>query len=391
MLGVEGELRDRAGRAGPGALCAGALRRRGRVRGARPLLRRLHGRPQARPEVLGRLGRREVPGHRPHHLGRLGDGGGAPGATGQVDGEDRLVLRLEGVQRPADGEFVEGRVVGSAPPTSAVIGPARRRRRRAPGRSPPRPVPAASPSSAFSRRMPASIRVFTVPSGRAGQRRDLPLGVAAVVREGQRLTLRPGEPPEGHPHLFGHHARPGLLFHVPCRHRLVQRQILLGQRLPPPLRLLPADGVHRLVVHDRQQPGGEAAARPVVGRRVAPHAEEDLLQHVLGQGLVGEDAARQREGRAAESLVEVVDRRPVTRPDAPQQVSVQGGVLTDAAPEDSRLPWSHASFARRPPYGSPAPRSGIAESDARAGPVTGVTEVKESEMGRTQATQRSLT
>ena len=60
---------------------------------------------------LRRVRPREVGGHRGHHLGGLGDRPGAAGAAAEVGGEDRLVLRLERVQRPADGELVEGLVV----------------------------------------------------------------------------------------------------------------------------------------------------------------------------------------------------------------------------------------------------------------------------------------
>ena len=154
--------------------------------------------------------------------------------------------------------------------------------------------------------------------------------------------------------------------------------VLLRQGLPPALRLLAADGVDRLVVHDRQQPGGDAAPAAVVGRRIAPHAEEDLLQDVLGQCVVGEDPAGQREGRPAEPLVEVVDgargrprgcgagrRRPRRRP-------------RDAAPGSSRLPWSHASFAATPLLRFiRAPAIGHAGRDDRPVRVTGVTDVKE--------------
>ena len=125
-----------------------------------------HCRPQAGAEVVGGLGGREISRAMAHQLGGLGDGGGAAVAAGQVDGEDRLVLRLEGVQRPADSELVEDLVVGrrhvaAVPghrpgPSTAAVCP----------RAPPgRPDPVVSPSSAFSRRMPASIRVLTVPRG----------------------------------------------------------------------------------------------------------------------------------------------------------------------------------------------------------------------------------
>ena len=87
----------------------------------------------------------------------LGDGRRAAVAPGEVRDEDGLVLGLERVQRPADGELVEGRVVvgrRSSAGLREVAAPS------APPVSRDRP-----PSSCFSRRMPDSMRVFTVPSG----------------------------------------------------------------------------------------------------------------------------------------------------------------------------------------------------------------------------------
>jgi hypothetical protein len=80
-------------------------------------------------------------------------------------------------------------------------------------------------------------------------------------------------------------------------------------------------------VDDGQQPRREAAAGPVVGTRVAPHAEEDVLQHVLGQSVVAEDAARQRERGPTEPVVEVVDGGAVAGADAADEVGIGDVVL----------------------------------------------------------------
>ena len=75
----------------------------------------------------------------------------AAGTARQVGEDDLLVVGLEGVQRVADDELVPGRVrVGAGhagtPGSSPAVGP-----------RPSRP--------SRSRRIPASMRVFTVPSG----------------------------------------------------------------------------------------------------------------------------------------------------------------------------------------------------------------------------------
>jgi hypothetical protein len=88
----------------------------------------------------------------------LGDGAGTPGAAGEVCGEGTLVLGLESVQRPAHGQFVEGLVV-VAPGTLPAGG------HRAPPSPEAAPPGTAVPRLSLSRRIPASIRVFTVPSG----------------------------------------------------------------------------------------------------------------------------------------------------------------------------------------------------------------------------------
>ena len=204
---------------------------------------------------------------------------------------------------------------------------------------------------------------------RAGERGDLPLGVAAVVGERQRLALRRRQHTQRRPHLVGDHPGPGLLLDVARRQRRVQRQLVLRHDLPAALGLLPAHGIHRLVVHDGEQPRGDAAPPPVVGGRIAPDAEEHLLQDVLGQCVVGQDPAGQRERRTTEPLVEVVDGAGVARPDA-AQTSASATASSDAVPGMSRLPWSHASFGIRrravhvrPPDGSRGLRAGIRVRD----------------------------
>ena len=65
--------------------------------------------------------------------------------------------------------------------------------------------------------------------------------------------------------------------------------------------LLAADGVHGLVVHQRQEPRPERAAGAVVGPGVAPVGEEGLLDDVLGQLVVADDPAGQAPARAVYS------------------------------------------------------------------------------------------
>ncbi len=80
----------------------------------------------------------------------------APVAAGQVHGEAGLVVGVQGGQRPADGERVP----------VAVPAVARAGRRGGGGGHGRAPSVSETPSSrSRSRRMPASMRVFTVPSG----------------------------------------------------------------------------------------------------------------------------------------------------------------------------------------------------------------------------------
>jgi len=110
---------------------------------------------------LRALGRRQVGGHRGHDVGGLLHRVRAPAAVGQVLGEDVLVVGLERVQRPADRELVVSAVVVTGGP--ALDG----RHRSDPSSASPDGslVNGVPPSCSRSRRMPASIRVFTVPSG----------------------------------------------------------------------------------------------------------------------------------------------------------------------------------------------------------------------------------
>ena len=55
-----------------------------------------------------------------------------------------------------------------------------------------------------------------------------------------------------------------------------------------------------------------------------PHREERLPQHLLGDGVVEQDAVGQGEGRATEAVVELVEGAPVARAHAVEQVGVAG-------------------------------------------------------------------
>ena len=208
---------------------------------------------------------------------------------------------------------------------SAVIAPASGAV--APPRAPPDSSVTASPSSCFSRRMPDEHPCLHGAERGAGQCGDLPLGVAAVVGERQRLPLRGRQPAQGGADLLGDQPGHHVVLHVARGDRLVQDQLLLRQRLTAALGLLTADGVDRLVVHDREQPGGDAALAALVGRRIPPDAEENFLQNVLGQDVVGEDPPGERESRPAEAFVEVIDGVRVARADAAEDGGVPLGVL----------------------------------------------------------------
>ena len=114
-----------------------------------------------------------------HDVPGLGHGRRAAVAAGQVRDEERLVLRLEGVQRPADGELVEGRVLagcvgGHRPGSGAGAAPS----------APPVISATAPPSSCFE---PAHARTASGSSRcRAGCRS------APRPRAGCSRRSRPG-------------------------------------------------------------------------------------------------------------------------------------------------------------------------------------------------------
>src|SRR5436305_15284856 len=70
----------------------------------------------------------------------------------------------------------------------------------------------------------------------------------------------------------------------------------------------PTDGalsshrIHRLVVNEREQPGGKAAPRWLESGRIAPQRQEHLLHHILSQPLVRTAAAGQRAARPTAAL-----------------------------------------------------------------------------------------
>ena len=110
-------------------------------------------------QPLGGLGLREVGGHRGHDLLVSATVTAQRSQPARCATKQGLVLGLEGMQGPADGELVEGRVLGAVgghrPGSGAAAAPS----------APPVISATAPPSSSFSRRMPDSIRVLTVPSG----------------------------------------------------------------------------------------------------------------------------------------------------------------------------------------------------------------------------------
>ena len=177
-----------------------------------------------------------------------------------------------------------------------------------------------------------------------------------------------GSPCSAVAHPLGHEALPGGVLDVGGLGRRRQRQVVLGPDLTAPVGLLAADRVDGLVVDHRQQPGGDAATAAVEGAGIAPDAEEDVLQHVLGQDVVTEHPAGEREGRPAEPLVQVVDRSPVTGGDPAHQLEVSGAVLgtagwsTHEAHRHMRCSRVRAQrFTDLPPPGRPpghAPRTG---------------------------------
>src|SRR5262249_40979825 len=129
--------------------------------------------------------------------------------------------------------------------------------------------------------------------------RNLRLRQAAVVRELDRLALVRGQLLERVLNDAAMEADRG-----PLVARLPGRELLRLQRLRAAA-LLAAHEVDRAPVDERQDPGARAGAlREEPGRR-APDGQEGVLDGVLGERVVAEDAQREPVGDAAETVVEL--------------------------------------------------------------------------------------
>ena len=203
-------------------------------------------------------------------------------------GQMALVLlplgRVEGVQRVAGGQLVDPGFHGSS------VASARS------SRSPREP-----------RKHPALDRTerYPEPFGQLG------LGVAAVVGELERLALHVRQLPESTLNPLPLEAEPGrILRRDACRPRDTRRV----ERLGAPA-LLAAHEIDGTPVHERQDPGARLRPLGPEGRRRAPDAHERLLDGVLREAVVAQDAEGEPVGDPADALVELCQRRLVAARD----------------------------------------------------------------------------
>lgn len=89
-----------------------------------------------------------------------------------------------------------------------------------------------------------------------------------------------------------------------------------------PKALLPADGVDRSMVNQRQEEGAERAPSGIVGLRRAPDGQERVVNRVLGQASLPGDAEREAEGGGGVAPVELLEGASVAAQQAALQLEI---------------------------------------------------------------------
>ncbi len=141
---------------------------------------------------------------------------------------------------------------------------------------------------------------------------QLGLGVAAVVRELDRLPLRVGQETKGGLHAVTLEAQPCRLLGAAGDRRAFAIRVL--ERLGAAA-LLASHEIDGAAMHESQDPGARLCPVGRVGRGCAPEREEALLHGVFRQPVVAQDAVREAVRDAAYTVVELGQRRLVATRD----------------------------------------------------------------------------
>jgi len=149
---------------------------------------------------------------------------------------------------------------------------------------------------------------------------NLGVGVAGGVGEGERGALGRGQVDEGGTHAADLGVLAGQVVRVGTVGGRGQ-----GRDIDPAVVVAATVIVDGAVAHDGQEPGADAAARGVVGGGAAPDGQERLLEGILDERGVVEDALGQHRGHRGVASIELVERGTVAGRDAGEQRAVGGG------------------------------------------------------------------
>ncbi len=223
----------------------------------------------------------------------------------------------------------------------------------------------APPSSRRNATSASRTRLFTVPSGTPRRSAISDLREAAPVGELEGLALGLGQGGDGGVDLLAIEPAGDLAPDVGHRQRRGRGLPLaldgeLGRRATAP------DGVDGPVVDDRQQPRPHAATPGHVAVGAAPRPEERVLDHVLGEDVVGGDAACNSVGHRLVSLVQRVERLEATVGQPGQELLVGRDRREPRHGRRCEASVAHRGMRASAPIGSPsAPRHGIRVASRR--------------------------
>ena len=191
----------------------------------------------------------------------------------------------------------------------------------------PGPTQSSRDRALRSFRMAASVRVLTVPTGMLELLGDLRLRAAAEVCQLDHLALLRGKDRESLADLLASKVHVRGLDDVLRRVFVTNRLQVRGPLRAFAEAVLAPHGVHRTVMHERQEERPEGTPRRVVGLGRPPEREEGVLDHLLRERRLGGHPQREAVGRRGVPAVQLVERVPVADRDPPVQLQVEQVVL----------------------------------------------------------------
>lgn len=126
--------------------------------------------------------------------------------------------------------------------------------------------------------------------------------MGAEVCEHQDFSLYIGQCAETNENLRATNRAPDISLDVNIGCYRIKR---LGRDCPSRVSLMSANGVHRLVVRQDEQPGAHRAPTRVVRGRPGPHGGKDLLDDVLREVKIVQDVLGEAVARRAVSVIQL--------------------------------------------------------------------------------------